>query len=92
VKAGVHGPTFWEDTPLYFKEISFVGSNAFGFEDIDGDRRHGIEHYLELVASGRVDLTGMLTHMFSLDDWRDAFAALATQDVSGAIKVAFDFR
>ena len=26
-----------------------------------------------------------------LDDWRDAFTALATQDESGAIKVAFDF-
>ena len=92
VKAGVHGPTFWEDTPLYFKEISFVGSNAFGFEEIDGVRRHGIAHYLDLVASGQIDLTGMLTHTFRLDDWRDAFGALATQDASGAIKVAFDFR
>jgi len=36
VKAGVHGPTWWEDTPLYFKEISMVGSNAFGFEEVDG--------------------------------------------------------
>jgi len=92
VKAGVHGPTFWEDTPLYFKEISLVGSNAFGFEDVDGVRKHGIEHYLDLTAAGRVDLTGMLTHTFALDDWRDAFTALATQDASGAIKVAFDFR
>ena len=92
VKAGVHGPTFWEDTPLYFKEISFVGSNAFGFEEIDGVRQHGIAHYLDLVASGRVDLTGMLTHTFPLAGWRDAFVALATQDESGAIKVAFDQR
>ncbi len=92
VKAGVHGPTFWEDTPLYFKEVSLVGSNAFGFEEIDGVRQHGISHYLDLVADGRVDLTGMLTHTFGLDDWRDAFVALATQDQSGAIKVAFDQR
>jgi threonine dehydrogenase-like Zn-dependent dehydrogenase len=92
VKAGVHGPTFWEDTPLYFKEISLVGSNAFGFEEVDGVRKHGIEHYLDLVADGRVDLTGMLTHTFALDDWRNAFAALATQARSGAIKVAFDQR
>jgi len=92
VKAGVHGPTFWEDTPLYFKELSYVGSNAFGFEEIDGVRQHGIAHYLDLVADGRVDLTGMLTHMFDLDDWRAAFTALATQDRSNAIKVAFDFR
>jgi threonine dehydrogenase-like Zn-dependent dehydrogenase len=92
VKAGVHGPTFWEDTPLYFKEISMVGSNAFGFEEVDGVRQHGIAHYLQLVADGRVDLGAMLTHTFRLDDWRDAFTALATQDRSGAIKVAFDFR
>lgn len=92
VKAGVHGPTLWEDTPLYFKEISMVGSNAFGFEEVDGVRQHGIAHYLDLVADGRVDLTGMLTHTFPLERWRDAFATLATQDTSGAIKVAFDFR
>ena len=36
---------------------------------------------------------GMLTHTFPLDEnWRDAFVALATQDRSGAIKVAFDQR
>jgi threonine dehydrogenase-like Zn-dependent dehydrogenase len=92
VKAGVHGPTYWEDTPLYFKELSFVGSNAFGFEEIDGIRKHGIEHYLDLASAGRVDLSGLLTHTFRLDEWRAAFTALATQDRSNAIKVAFDFR
>jgi threonine dehydrogenase-like Zn-dependent dehydrogenase len=92
VKAGVHGPTWWEDTPLYFKEISMVGSNAFGVEEVDGARAHGIAHYLDLVSAGRVDLTGMLTHTFALADWRDAFTALATQGDTGAIKVAFDLR
>jgi len=92
VKAGVHGPTYWEDTPLYFKELSYVGSNAFGVEEVDGVRRHGIAHYLDLAAAGRVDIASMLTHTFRLDEWRDAFTALATQDRSGAIKVAFDFR
>ena len=69
-----------------------VGSNAFGFEEVEGVRKHGIEHYLDLVSSGRIDLTGMLTHTFPLEAWRDAFSALATQDDSGAIKVAFDYR
>jgi threonine dehydrogenase-like Zn-dependent dehydrogenase len=92
VKAGVHGPSQWEDTPLYFKELSMVGSNAFGVEEVDGVRAHGIRHYLDLTAAGRVDLSGMLTHTFPLDDWRAAFTALATQAQSGAIKVAFDFR
>jgi threonine dehydrogenase-like Zn-dependent dehydrogenase len=92
VKSGVNAPERWEWSPLYFKEISWVGSNAFGVEEVEGVRLHGIEHYLRLVESGRIDLTGMLTHTFRLDQWREAFTALATQEQSGAVKVAFDFR
>jgi threonine dehydrogenase-like Zn-dependent dehydrogenase len=92
VQSGVHGPERWDTSPLYFKELRLTGSNAFGVEEVDGERRHGIEHYLRLVQAGRIDLGGMLTHTFRLGAWRDAFGALATQDESGAIKVAFDFR
>jgi len=92
VKLGVHGPARWEDTPVYFKEVLFTGSNAFGVEEVEGVRQHGIAHFLDLVASGRVDLTPMLTHTFPLDGWRDAFTALADQASSGAVKVAFDQR
>jgi threonine dehydrogenase-like Zn-dependent dehydrogenase len=90
VKSGVHAPARWEWSPLYFKEISWVGSNAFGVEEVEGVRKHGIEHYLDLAASGRIDLTGMLTHTFGLTEWQDAFAAIADQERSGAIKVALD--
>ena len=55
-------------------------------------RKHGLQHYLDLAASGRIALDGLLTHTFRLGDWRDAFAALARQERSGAMKVAFDFR
>jgi threonine dehydrogenase-like Zn-dependent dehydrogenase len=92
VKLGMHGPARWEDTPVYFKEITFTGSNAFGFETVEGVRQHGIAHYLDLVGNKRVDLTPMLTHTFRLEEWRDAFAALADQETSGAIKVAIDQR
>jgi threonine dehydrogenase-like Zn-dependent dehydrogenase len=90
VKSGVHPPGRWEWSPLYFKEISWVGSNAFGIEEVEGVRRHGIEHYLDMAAAGRVDLTGLLTHTFGLSAWRDAFLAVADQGASGAIKVALD--
>jgi threonine dehydrogenase-like Zn-dependent dehydrogenase len=92
VKAGVHAPGRWEWSPLYFKEISWVGSNAFGIEEIDGQRKHAIAHYLDLAQAGRVDLRPMLTHTFGLDQWRDAFLAIANQDASGAVKVAIDQR
>ncbi len=92
VKSGVNPPSRWEWSPLYFKEISWVGSNAFGVEEVEGVRRHAMEHYFELVGDGRIDLAGMLTHTFRLEQWREAFSVLADQSASGAIKVAFDFR
>jgi threonine dehydrogenase-like Zn-dependent dehydrogenase len=92
VQLGVSSPGRCEWTPWYFKELRLVGSNAFGVEEVDGVRKHAIAHYLDLVADGRIDLTGMLTHTFRLEQWRDAFTTIVEQGTTGAIKVAFDFR
>ena len=90
VQTGVSTPGRWEWTPVYFKELTIGGSNAFAVEEVEGVRRHAIEHYFALVEAGRVDLHGMLTHRFPLQGWLDALKALARQDRSGAIKVAFE--
>jgi threonine dehydrogenase-like Zn-dependent dehydrogenase len=90
VQSGVSTPGRWEWTPIYFKELTIGGSNAFGVEEVDGVRKHAIAHYFDLVADGRVDLTGMLTHRFPLERWLEALKALSRQELSGAIKVAFE--
>lgn len=92
VQLGVASPARFEWTPWYFKELHLIGSNAFGVEVVDGVRKHAIEHYLDLVQSGRIDLTGMLTHEFRLAQWREAFTTIIDQGDTNAIKVAFDFR
>ena len=92
VQMGLSSMARCEWTPWYFKEARLVGSNAFGYEVVDGVRKHAMEHYLDLVRSGRIDLTGMLTHTFLLADWRDAFRTLIDQGTTGAVKCAFDFR
>ena len=76
----------------YFKEVR--ADRLQRLRDRGGRRRrkHAIAHYLDLVAAGRVDLAGMLTHTFPLEDWRDAFRTLIDQGETGAIKVAFDLR
>src|SRR6202008_1483583 len=38
VVTGVEMPRRFEWTPLYFKEIHLIGSNAFGEEDFEGRR------------------------------------------------------
>lgn len=91
VVTGVEAPQRFEWTPLYFKEIAVIGSNAFGVEEFEGRRRHAMEIYLDLVASGRIDVTPILTHRFPLEQWRDAFLACGEQGKSGAVKVLFAY-
>jgi threonine dehydrogenase-like Zn-dependent dehydrogenase len=92
VQLGVSSVGRCEWTPWYFKEARMIGSNAFGVEEVDGVRKHAMEHYLDLVGAGRIDLGGLLTHTFRLDDWREAFSTLIDQGETGAIKCAFDLR
>ncbi len=90
VYTGVGSPKRWEWTPLYFKELIMTGSNAFAVEEFDGVRKHAIDHYLDFVVDGRIDVSAMVTHRFPLEDWWGAMRALAAPEVSGAIKVAFE--
>jgi threonine dehydrogenase-like Zn-dependent dehydrogenase len=91
VALGVEAPRRFEWTPLYFKEIALVGSNAFGVEEHQGRRQHAIEWYLEFAAGGVVDATPILTHRFPLEAWREAFLSCFDQGRSGAVKVLFEF-
>ncbi|MFM7142972.1 MAG: zinc-binding dehydrogenase, partial [Alphaproteobacteria bacterium] len=91
VVTGVERPRRFEWTPLYFKEISLVGSNAFGEEDFEGARKHAMEIYFDLLRAGRIDVTPILTHRFPLERWREAFLACFDQGKSGAVKVLFDY-
>jgi threonine dehydrogenase-like Zn-dependent dehydrogenase len=90
VALGVEPPRRFEWTPLYFKELSLVGSNAFGVEELDGRRQHGMRWYFELVRDGRLDVTPIITHRFSLSRYREAFMTCWDQGRHGAVKVLFD--
>jgi threonine dehydrogenase-like Zn-dependent dehydrogenase len=91
VVTGVEQPRRFEWTPLYFKEVSVIGSNAFGVEEFEGRRRHAMEIYLDLVAAGRIDVTPIITHRFALEQWVEAFLACGDQGASGAVKVLFAY-
>jgi threonine dehydrogenase-like Zn-dependent dehydrogenase len=90
VALGVEVPKTFEWTPLYFKELALVGSNAFAFETFEGRRQHAMEWYFELIRTRRIDVTPILTHRFPLSDYRKAFLACHDQGASGAVKVLFD--
>ncbi len=89
---GVETPHRFEWTPLYFKEISLRGSNAFGVEELDGRRQHAMSWYFELVRERGYDGTAILTHRYPLAEYAEAFLTCHDQGRSRAVKVLFDFR
>jgi threonine dehydrogenase-like Zn-dependent dehydrogenase len=89
VIAGVEPPKRFEWTPLYFKELHLVGANAFGVEDVRGERKHAFEHYFDFVRAG-LDLTPLITHRYPLTRWQDAVLAVANRSSTGSIKVLLE--
>jgi threonine dehydrogenase-like Zn-dependent dehydrogenase len=92
VVTGVEPPRRFEWTPLYFKEISLIGSNAFAIEELDGRRQHAMEWYFELMRTENIDVTPIITHRFPLEGYREAFLACHDQGKSGAVKVLFEYQ
>ena len=90
VVSGVEAPRRFEWTPLYFKEVALVGSNAFGQEVFEGKEMHAMEAYFELVARG-LDVSPVITHRFRLKEYKDAFLALHAKGKNKAVKALFTF-
>jgi threonine dehydrogenase-like Zn-dependent dehydrogenase len=89
ILVGVGTPRRYEWTPIFFREVTLIGSNAYGVEDIDGERQHGFSYYLKLCAAGRIDPTAMITHRFPLARYKDAFVAAREKRAHKAVKVVF---
>ena len=83
------GPKRFEWTPLYFKELHVIGSNAFGVEEVGGVRKHAFEHYFDFVGDG-LDLTPIITHRFPFDEWKRAVLTIARRKRTGAVKVLLE--
>jgi threonine dehydrogenase-like Zn-dependent dehydrogenase len=91
VFSGVATPKRLENTPHYFKELEVVGSNSFAIEYLNGREAHAFESFLDFLRDKVIDLRHLVTHRFKLEDYQDAFDALADKESSSAVKVVFDF-
>ncbi len=91
VISGVTPPGRFENTPHYFKELDILGSNGAAMENFQGQKAHAFEFIQNFLADGLIDPSPLLTHTYPLDQYRQAFDAMAFKKKSSAIKVAFTF-
>jgi L-iditol 2-dehydrogenase len=79
-------------TPVWFTELNIKGIYGRGIEQLNGKTATTYELVHDLMLAGKLDVEKMLTHKFSLDEYRQAFGVASGKDTHRAIKVAFDFR
>ncbi len=84
---GMPGKIDW--TPVWLKELTIRGIYCYQEEEWQGERVHDFELALRLFAEGKVDLSRLVTHRFSLHEWREALRVALSKGEHKAIKVAF---
>ncbi len=78
-------------TPVWFRELTVIGAYGRQLEQWQ-DRQIGTYQLVhELILSGKIDTTGLLTHTFTLPEYRQAFQAATRKARSECVKAAFRF-
>ena len=86
---GSTGKIDW--TPLWFKELTMVGTLASSIEEYQGQRIRCFQLALDFMAQGKVDLAPLLTHTFRLDDYHRTLAMNMNKSCHRLVHSAFVF-
>jgi L-iditol 2-dehydrogenase len=76
-------------TPVWLKELTIKGIYAYQEEEIEGERIHDFELALGLFEEGKVDLSHLVTHRYTLDEWPKALDTALNKGREKAIKIVF---
>lgn len=80
--AGYHKPLAVDLSRIVWSEVLVTGSNCYGYSGMHTDFQVAID----LIASGKVDVTKIVTHRFPLSQITEAFTVAADKEL-GAVKV-----
>lgn len=86
--AGVIDGIDW--TMVWLNELDIKGSFAYSTEDYQGKRIRTFAIAIELMRLGKVDLSPLITHQFSLEDYKNALYTATNKNNSAAMKVVFE--
>lgn len=79
-------------TPIWFRELRVTGAYGRQIERVEGREIGTYELVHELMTDGRLDASGLLTHTFRPEEYREAFRVAMDKPPHRAIKIALDFR
>jgi len=90
VKIGHHmNAVKYDETPVWWQEITMIGIDAHGMEEWEGRKLYTFDLVQEWIKEGKYSVDGFVTHHFPLDRYKDAYRLLMGSD-KGVLKVVLD--
>jgi threonine dehydrogenase-like Zn-dependent dehydrogenase len=88
--AGELGPV--DISSLWFRELKVSGSAMYSYGAWQGQRVRTYQLAVDLLARGDYPVKGLVSHVFPLSDYRQAFQVAFDKRRHQSVKVAFDLR
>ncbi|HEY49755.1 MAG TPA: alcohol dehydrogenase catalytic domain-containing protein [Dehalococcoidia bacterium] len=87
---GADTPKRFEWSPLWLRDISLKGSMAIGANEYKGQKVHTFDIFLELLKDKKIDVKPLITHIFRLEQYKEALKTCMNKKSTKSIKVLFD--
>lgn len=90
VKVGHHmNAVKYDETPVWWQEITMIGIDAHGMEEWEGRKLYTFDLVQEWIRDGKYSVDGFVTHHFPLEDYKKAYR-LAMDNPPGVFKIVLD--
>lgn len=86
--AGIINEIDW--TTVWLNELTIKGSFAYGTEEYHGRKLRTHEIAIDMMATGKVDLSPLITHRFPLEQYHDAISTVINKRKGTTMKVVFE--
>jgi threonine dehydrogenase-like Zn-dependent dehydrogenase len=73
---------------LWFRELHLTGSALYAYGEVQGRKVHTYKLAVDFLASGTYPTAGLLTHIFTLPEYRQAFQTAMDKGRRQSLKVA----
>jgi threonine dehydrogenase-like Zn-dependent dehydrogenase len=78
-------------TPLWLKLQTIKGVYTYGYFDEQGKRKHVFELAIDFVRQKKIDVQSMVTHTFSIEDYKEMIEVNLNKSKHRAVKTAVSF-
>jgi threonine dehydrogenase-like Zn-dependent dehydrogenase len=78
-------------TPLWLKQQTLKGVYGCGYADYKDRRMFMFEIALDMVREGKINLNDMITHRFSLENFKEMIRVNLDKNKHKAVKTAVSF-